>query len=52
MKRFVLLTAVAVLSLSIGSAYAHQVVTSHLGQKVWGLAYNESSTGDQANAHQ
>jgi hypothetical protein len=45
MKRFVLLTGVAALSLSIGPAYAHQAVTSHLGQELWGPACNERSTG-------
>lgn len=52
MKRFVLHAAVAVLSRSIGSAYAHQAVTIHHGQEVWAPVYNESSTGGQINAPQ
>jgi hypothetical protein len=35
MKKFVL-AAIATLSLSIGSAYAAQAVTNHLGQTVFG----------------
>jgi hypothetical protein len=44
MKRFVL-AAVAVLGLGIGAASAHAPVTNHLGQPMWGPAYNNEVTG-------
>jgi hypothetical protein len=40
MKKFVL-AAIAVLSLGVGSAYAHQTVTNKLGQTIWGPAYSD-----------
>ena len=44
MKKFVL-AAIAALSLSIGSAYAAQTVTNHLGQTVFGPAYSDDVSG-------
>jgi hypothetical protein len=44
MKKFVL-AAIAALSLGIGSAYAAQTVTNHLGQTIFGPAYSDESTG-------
>jgi hypothetical protein len=44
MKKFVL-AAVAALSLGVGSAYAHQAVTNHLGQTMWGPAYSSDAAG-------
>jgi hypothetical protein len=44
MKKFVL-AAIAALSLGIGSAYAAQTVTNHLGQVVFGTAYSDDATG-------
>jgi hypothetical protein len=38
MKKFIL-AAAAVLSLGIGSAYAHSVVINHQGQVIWGPSY-------------
>ncbi len=40
MKKFVL-AAIAALSLGIGSAYAMQPLTSHLGQTINGPAYSD-----------
>jgi hypothetical protein len=42
MKKFVL-AAIAALSLGIGSAYAMQPLTSHLGQTINGPAYSDDS---------
>jgi hypothetical protein len=42
MKKFVL-AAIAVLSLGVGSAFAHPVVTDRLGQTIWGPAYSSDS---------
>jgi hypothetical protein len=44
MKKFVL-AAIAVLSLGIGSAYAHPTVTNSLGQTIWGPAYSNDAAG-------
>ena len=44
MKKFVL-AAIAALSLGIGSAYAAQTVTNHLGQVVDGPAYSSDVAG-------
>jgi hypothetical protein len=46
MKKFVL-AAVAALSLGIGSAYAAQTatVTNHLGQEIYGPAFNDNTVG-------
>ncbi len=44
MKKFVL-AAIAALSLGIGSAYAAQTVTNHLGQTVFGPAYSDDVSG-------
>jgi len=44
MKKFVL-AALAALSLSVGSAYAAQTVTDHLGQTVFGPAYSDGASG-------
>jgi hypothetical protein len=44
MKKFVL-AAIAVLSLGIGSAYAHTTVTNNLGQTIWGPAYSSGYSG-------
>jgi hypothetical protein len=38
MKKLVL-AAVAVMSLGIGSAYAHQIEINHFGQVIWGPTY-------------
>ena len=43
MKKFIL-AAVAALSLGIGSAHAAQTVTNHLGQTVFGPAYNDDGS--------
>jgi hypothetical protein len=40
MKKLVL-AAIAVLSLGVGSAYAHQTATNKLGQTIWGPAYSD-----------
>ena len=45
MKKFIL-AAVAVLSLGIGSAYAHQTVTNKLGQTIWGPAYSDDGASN------
>jgi len=42
MKKF-MLAAIAALSLGIGSAYAAQPVTNHLGQTIWGPAYSDDA---------
>jgi hypothetical protein len=44
MKKFIL-AAVAALSLGIGSAYASQIVTNHLGQVLDGPAYGSDVAG-------
>jgi hypothetical protein len=44
MKKFAL-AAIAALSLSIGSAYATQTVTNHLGQTVFGPTYGDDVPG-------
>jgi hypothetical protein len=44
MKKFVL-AAIAVLSLSIGSAYAAQTVTNHLGQVMWAPDFGHDVSG-------
>ncbi len=44
MKKFVLVAA-AVLSLGVGSAFAAQPVTNHLGQTLFGPAYNSDAPG-------
>jgi hypothetical protein len=44
MKMFIL-AAVAALSLGVGSAFAAQTTTNHLGQTMWGPAYNSDSVG-------
>jgi hypothetical protein len=44
MKKFVL-AAVAALSLGVGSAYAAQTTTNHLGQTMWGPAYSSDAAG-------
>jgi hypothetical protein len=44
MKKFVL-AAIAALSLGIGSAYAAQTVTNHLGQEIYGPAFNDNTVG-------
>ena len=44
MRKFVL-AAVAALSLGVGSAYAAQTVTNHLGQTMWGPAYSSDAAG-------
>lgn len=44
MKKFIL-AAVAALSLGVGSAYAAQTVTNHLGQTIWGPAYGSDAGG-------
>jgi hypothetical protein len=37
--RKIILAAAAVLSLGVGSAFAHPPVTNQLGQTIWGPAY-------------
>jgi hypothetical protein len=44
MRNFIL-AAIAALSLSVGSAYAAQTVTNHLGQEIYGPAFNDNTTG-------
>jgi hypothetical protein len=44
MKKFIL-AAIAALSLGIGSAYAAQPMTNHLGQVIWGPDYDSDATG-------
>jgi hypothetical protein len=44
MKKFVL-AAIAVMSIGVGSAFAAQPVTNHLGQTVWGPAYSSDVAG-------
>ena len=44
MKKFIL-AAAAVLSLGVGSAFAHQTVTNSLGQAIWGPAYSSDAAG-------
>jgi hypothetical protein len=44
MRKFVL-AAIAVLSLGVGSAYAFQTKTNHLGQEMWGPAFNDNTVG-------
>jgi hypothetical protein len=46
MKKFVL-AAIAALSLAIGSAYASQPMTNHLGQVINGPDYGADSAGVQ-----
>ena len=46
MKKFVL-AAIAALSLGIGSAYAMQPATNHLGQTINGPAYSDDSASVQ-----
>jgi hypothetical protein len=44
MKEFVL-AAAAVLSLGVGSAFAHQTVVDSHGQVMWGPAYSTDASG-------
>jgi hypothetical protein len=44
MKKFIL-AAVAVLSLGIGSAYAHKVVVNRFGQVIWGPSWTSAPPG-------
>jgi hypothetical protein len=44
MKKFIL-AAAAVLSLGVGSAFAHPTVTNQLGQTIWGPAYSNDIAG-------
>ncbi len=44
MKKFIL-AAAAVLSLGVGSAYAHKVVVNHNGQVIWGPSYTAAPPG-------
>ena len=44
MKKFIL-AAAAVLSLSVGSAFAAQTVTNSYGQVIWGPAYSSDAAG-------
>ena len=44
MKKFVL-AAIAVMSIGVGSAFAAQTVTSHLGQVIDGPAYSSDVAG-------
>jgi hypothetical protein len=44
MKKFIL-AAAAILSLGVGSAFAAQTVTSHLGQVLDGPAYSSDAAG-------
>jgi hypothetical protein len=44
MKKFIL-AAAAVLSLGVGSAFAAQTVTNHLGQVIDGPAYSSDAAG-------
>jgi hypothetical protein len=44
MKKFIL-AAAAVLSLGVGSAFASQTVTNHLGQTMFGPAYSSDAVG-------
>jgi hypothetical protein len=44
MQRLIL-AAVAVMSLGIGSAYAHQVVVNRHGQVIWGPSYTAAPPG-------
>ncbi|HTB47414.1 MAG TPA: hypothetical protein VK741_27595 [Acetobacteraceae bacterium] len=44
MKKFVL-TAIAVLTLGVGSAFAAQPVTNHAGQTIDGPAYSSDALG-------
>jgi hypothetical protein len=44
MKKF-LLAAVAVMSLGVGVASAHQVVVNRQGQVIWGPTYTDAAPG-------
>jgi hypothetical protein len=44
MKKFIL-AAAAVLSLGVGSAFAHQTVVNAHGQVIWGPAYSADAAG-------
>jgi hypothetical protein len=44
MKKFIL-AAAAVLSLGVGSAFAHEAVVNSHGQVIWGPAYNSNVAG-------
>jgi hypothetical protein len=44
MKKFVL-AAIAMLSIGVGSAFAAQTVTNHLGQIMDGPAYSSDAAG-------
>ncbi|HTB44319.1 MAG TPA: hypothetical protein VK741_11880 [Acetobacteraceae bacterium] len=44
MKKFIL-AAAAVLSLGVGTAFAHQTVINSHGQTIWGPAYSSDAAG-------
>jgi hypothetical protein len=44
MRKFAL-AAIALLSIGVGSAYAHQVVVNRFGQVIWGPTYTPDPPG-------